>query len=87
MNPNNSTATTVAQNNTINDNIGVDKNTCFLCHGKGHWARQCPSLPSIYLNDNAPKCYICGGVGHFARVCPSSRIIENRASKNHVKLN
>jgi hypothetical protein len=50
----------------------VDKNECFLCHGVGHWARECTSLPKIYLQDNPPVCYSCGGEGHFARVCPST---------------
>lgn len=52
----------------------VDKNTCFLCHGRGHWARHCISLPAQYLNEKAPKCYSCGGVGHFARCCPTGKL-------------
>lgn len=50
----------------------IDKNECFLCHGIGHWARECTSLPKIYLGDSPPICYSCGGEGHFARVCPST---------------
>lgn len=50
-----------------------DRQECFLCHGVGHWARHCTSLPSVYLADNPPKCYCCGGTGHFARFCPSSK--------------
>lgn len=49
----------------------IDKNECFLCHGVGHWARECTSLPKMYLGDNPPVCYSCGGEGHFARACPS----------------
>jgi DnaJ-class molecular chaperone len=50
---------------------GADRNTCYLCHGKGHWARDCTSLPSVFLVENPPRCYSCGGAGHYARFCPS----------------
>lgn len=50
----------------------ADRDTCFLCSGRGHWARNCTSLPPIYLAENPPHCYSCGGIGHYARFCPSS---------------
>lgn len=49
----------------------IDKNTCFICHGFGHYARSCTSLPSIYLHEDAPRCYNCKGFGHYARCCPN----------------
>ena len=47
------------------------KNECYICKGIGHWARNCTSLPSVYLVENPPRCYNCHGVGHYARFCPN----------------
>jgi Zinc knuckle len=62
-----------------------DSNRCFVCSGIGHWARECPSLPSAYLINEPPICYCCGGSGHFARVCPSSP--SSFSLKNLRRLN
>jgi ferredoxin len=50
------------------------KNECYICKGFGHWARNCTSLPSVYLVENPPKCYSCHGVGHYARFCPNGAL-------------
>lgn len=44
---------------------------CYICKGRGHWARDCTSLPAAYLVANPPKCYCCHGSGHYARFCPN----------------
>lgn len=58
------------QHPTLQDHP-IGKDECFVCHGFGHWARECTSLPATFLRENAPKCYNCYGIGHYARFCPN----------------
>lgn len=51
--------------------LHIGRDTCFVCRGFGHWARECTSLPGNFLRENAPKCYCCSGTGHYARFCPN----------------
>lgn len=67
------TSTSEQQPNTSEHPVGKDE--CFVCHGFGHWARECTSLPATFLKENAPKCYNCYGTGHYARFCPNSILI------------
>ena len=60
----------------------MDKNVCYLCHGIGHWARECTSLPSGYLAENPPQCYHCSGIGHFAKSCPTA--LAKRALRHGI---
>lgn len=77
-NHHNTTTAIAAATRTNTNNVTVDSYTCFLCYGRGHWARCCTSLPPIYLVENPPRCFTCGGIGHYARFCPSRLRIYNR---------
>lgn len=64
----------------------INRSQCFICHGQGHWARDCTSLPAMYLVADAPRCFTCGGSGHYARFCPNTiMLVMERISRPRVQ--
>ncbi|VDD87677.1 unnamed protein product [Enterobius vermicularis] len=51
----------------------TDRFSCYKCHEKGHYARNCPTQGDSGRRGEIFGCYNCGHAGHFARECPSGR--------------
>ena len=70
------------------DVIEGKRNTCNQCHGTGHWARHCISLPASCFSNPPPRCYCCRGMGHYSKFCPSItrhlNVISDRAEYRHL---
>ncbi len=65
----------------------ADRDSCNICHKKGHWARQCPdrqgSRSRSGSRERPRNCWNCGDTGHSMLHCPTA-VCSGCQGKGHL---